>query len=300
MTSAAHDGPPLGIEAPARLGRTALPDGRRLAWAEWGPPDGRPVLLCPGGATGRSLGFGTHLLDDLGVRLLSVDRPGLGASDPAPGRTLTDWAEDIAVLLADRGIRRPHLVGYSQGVPFALACAAHGLATAVSAVSGSAEPSAPELADALSPDVRAMVAAVARDPEGAEATVAASASAASMWDMVTTGCAPADRAVFRHPAFAHAFRRAIEEGFTQGPGGFARDTVLTMGRWPFTLTGITVPVDLWYGEDDTSMFHSHHLGEPLVRDLPLAHRHIVHHAGGLLLWTHAEAVLRALLGHSAA
>ncbi|MER6309670.1 alpha/beta hydrolase [Streptomyces sp. NPDC001657] len=297
MTSAAHEGPPLGIDAPARLGRTALPDGRRLAWAEWGPPEGRPVLLCPGGATGRSLGFGTHLLADLGVRLLSVDRPGLGASDPAPGRTLADWADDVAALLEARGIRRPHLVGYSQGVPFALACAAHGLATAVSAVSGSAEPAAPELADALAPEVRAMVAAVAHDPEGAEATVAASASATSMWDLVTAGCGPADRAVFRQPAFAQAFRRAIEEGFTQGAGGFARDTVLTMGRWPFTLTDITVPVDLWYGEHDTSMFHSHHLSEPLVRALPLAHRHVVRNAGGLLLWTHAEDVLRTLLGH---
>ncbi|MGI5526577.1 alpha/beta fold hydrolase [Streptomyces syringium] len=79
----------MGIAPPERLGRTRLPDGRMLAWAEWGPADGLPVLLCPGGATSRWLGFGADAVDALGVRLVSVDRPGLGASDPAPGGPCT-------------------------------------------------------------------------------------------------------------------------------------------------------------------------------------------------------------------
>jgi hypothetical protein len=85
-----------GVAPPDRLGTTRLPGGRRLAWAEWGPPDGVPVMFCPGAATSRSLGFGSHLVAGLGVRLLSVDRPGLGGSDPAPGRGLLDFAADVA------------------------------------------------------------------------------------------------------------------------------------------------------------------------------------------------------------
>src|SRR5215208_5647003 len=92
----------MQIEGPARLGESLLPDGRRLGWAEWGPPDGVPVLLCPGAATSRWLGFGAGVVDALGVRLVSVDRPGLGASDAAPGRTLLDWAEDVRQLAALR------------------------------------------------------------------------------------------------------------------------------------------------------------------------------------------------------
>ncbi|MGW3497131.1 hypothetical protein [Streptomyces sp. NPDC001020] len=42
-----------GVADPARLGHTLLPDGRRLAWAEWGPEEGTAVLLCPGAATSR-------------------------------------------------------------------------------------------------------------------------------------------------------------------------------------------------------------------------------------------------------
>lgn len=36
------------VEDPMRIGVTVLRDGRDLAWAEWGPADGRPVLFCPG------------------------------------------------------------------------------------------------------------------------------------------------------------------------------------------------------------------------------------------------------------
>src|SRR5690606_23072320 len=46
------------VEDPARVGITGLRDGRRLAWAEWGPTDGRPVLFCPGAGWGRRFGFG--------------------------------------------------------------------------------------------------------------------------------------------------------------------------------------------------------------------------------------------------
>jgi pimeloyl-ACP methyl ester carboxylesterase len=81
------------ILAPERLGTARLPDGRRLGWAEWGPATGTPVLLCPGAATSRSLGFGGEVVAELGVRLISIDRPGLGASDPAAGRTFADWVE---------------------------------------------------------------------------------------------------------------------------------------------------------------------------------------------------------------
>ncbi|GAA0516716.1 hypothetical protein GCM10011581_46720 [Saccharopolyspora subtropica] len=102
---------------PARLGLVGLSDGRKLAWAEWGPAGGSPVLLCPGAATSRWLGFGADVVDRLGIRLISLDRPGLGASDPAPGRTLDDWARDVAEL----GLPDLAVIGYSAGGPFALA-----------------------------------------------------------------------------------------------------------------------------------------------------------------------------------
>jgi pimeloyl-ACP methyl ester carboxylesterase len=287
-----------GVREPARLGRTRLPDGRHLGWAEWGPADGTPVLLCPGAATSRWLGFGGDAVDAFGVRLVSVDRPGLGASDPAPGRTLSSWATDLRHLIQDRALHAPSVVGFSQGAPFALALAADGLVKAVAVVSGSDELAHPRFTHSLTPQVRAMVDAVAADPDAATASFADFGSADALWDLIITTSPEADRAVYTDPVFRQAFRHAMDEAFSQGPAGYARDTVLAMARWPFDLAGITVPIDLWYGQHDTSPVHSPDLGASLAGMLPTATRHLLPDAAGSLLWTHTEAVLRTLLDHA--
>jgi pimeloyl-ACP methyl ester carboxylesterase len=87
----------------------------------------------------------------------------------------------------------------------------------------------------------------------------------------------------------------MDEAFAQGPDGYARDTVLAMGRWPFDPARITVPVDLWYGRQDTSPVHSPDRGRFLAERIPTATRHLLPDAAGSVLWTHAEAVLGALL-----
>ncbi|MBW0010156.1 MAG: hypothetical protein JO063_08565, partial [Pseudonocardiales bacterium] len=90
-------------------------------------------------ATSRWLGVGAGAVEALGVRLVSVSRPGLGTSIPAPGRSFAEFAEDIRHLAARRGLRRPAMVGNSQGGPFALACAVAGLTGALALVSGTDE-----------------------------------------------------------------------------------------------------------------------------------------------------------------
>ncbi|MFI9237177.1 alpha/beta fold hydrolase [Streptomyces sp. NPDC053079] len=284
------------LDDPARLGESRLSDGRLLGWAEWGPPDGVPVVLCPGAATSRRLGFGAGVVAALGVRLISVDRPGLGVSTSAPGRTFSDFAGDVGLLCALRGLGRPAMVGNSQGAPFALACAEAGVASALAVVSGADEVAAPEFASALPADLRGLVERTACDPAGAEEFFAGF-NADAMWGMVMAGSPACDLAVYQDPAFAAAYRRALDEGFAQGAAGYARDTVLAMGRWPFTLDGIAVPVDIWYGEQDAG--HSPDNGALLASRIPGAHRRLVPGIGGALLWTHAEPILTSLLEKAA-
>ncbi|SUP34719.1 alpha/beta hydrolase fold protein [Streptomyces griseus] len=286
-----------GVTDPARLGQTRMPDGRLLGWAEWGPADGTPVLLCPGAATSRWLGFGGGVVDSAGARLISVDRPGLGASDPDPGRTLSSWAADIGQLVQERALHAPAAVGFSQGAPFALALAAGGLVDAVAVVSGSDELAHPRFARSLAPRVREMVAAVAADSLGAEEAFAGHGGPEALWELIVTTSAEADLRVYTDPVFRPAFRRASQEAFSRGPAGYARDTALAMGRWPFDPAGIAVPVDLWYGQRDTSPVHSPDLGASLARMIPGATRHVLPTAGGSLLWTHGGTVLRTVLGH---
>jgi pimeloyl-ACP methyl ester carboxylesterase len=59
----------------------------------------------------------------LGIQYLVVDRPGFGGSDPHPGRTVTDFADDVEQLADALGLDRFAVVGVSAGAPYAPACA---------------------------------------------------------------------------------------------------------------------------------------------------------------------------------
>ena len=61
-------------------------NGRALGYREYGAPDGRPVVNCHGGLVcGLDVASYGDAARDLGVRIISPDRPGIASSDPAPG-----------------------------------------------------------------------------------------------------------------------------------------------------------------------------------------------------------------------
>lgn len=281
--------------APERIGTVGLADGRALGWAAWGPVDGVPVLFFGGAGTGRSLGFGADHAGRLGVQLIAVERPGLGASGPLPGRTLATWAADVEQLAVAMSLAEYRIVGYSQGAPFALTCAAAGGPVAVAIVAGTDELQRPEFSSQLHPEVAGLVRAVAADPDGIEAAFSRDANAEMLWNLIVTTSSQHDLGIYTDPGFAAAFRRALDDGFAQGAAGYARDVVLATGRWPFDMSAITQPVDVWYGEQDASPVHSPDFGALMARRLPNAHRHVRPDAGGSILWTHAEEILTSLL-----
>lgn len=281
------------IVPPTRVGEHSLPDGRVIGWAEWGRPDGTPVLLSPGAATSRHLGIDAEAVAETGVRLMSLDRPGLGASSPAPRRTFAHFAEDVAALTRRTGIGRPAMIGFSQGAPFALACAAADVVSALAIVSAADEVAAPHFAGTLPAELQRMVALSVDQPEQA-ADVFATLTPEAMWDMVISGSPDCDRKVYESEPFASAYRTALREAFAQGPEGYARDTVLAMRRWDIDLGSIRIPVDVWYGELDLG--HSPDRGASLVARMPTAVHHLVPGAGGSVLWTESLRILRTLLG----
>jgi pimeloyl-ACP methyl ester carboxylesterase len=58
------------------------------------------------------------------VRLVTVDRPGIGGSDVLPRRTFSDWPRDVVELADALGVDEFGVVGWSAGGPYAAACAA--------------------------------------------------------------------------------------------------------------------------------------------------------------------------------
>ncbi|KFY10018.1 hypothetical protein V492_05254 [Pseudogymnoascus sp. VKM F-4246] len=112
----------------ARQNQTfTLPDGRKLGYAEYGDPDGTPLLYFHGYPSCRLEAFP---IDDmarkLNTRLLALDRPGFGQSTPQPNRSITDWPTDVSAFAKGMQLSRFAVMGLSGGGPYALACA-HGL-----------------------------------------------------------------------------------------------------------------------------------------------------------------------------
>ena len=61
------------------------------------------------------------------------------------------------------------MIGFSQGAPLALACAAVGAVSALAVVSGTDELAGPVLRGMLPPDIRQLVELAETDPPAAEA-----------------------------------------------------------------------------------------------------------------------------------
>ena len=109
-----------------RDGGIVTADGRRLAFAEYGDPIGRPCLyfhFTPGSRLDPLVVFhdNAELLD--GIRLVAIDRPGFGRSDRQPGRTFLDWPADVTAVTDQLGIDTFSVLGISGGGGYALACA---------------------------------------------------------------------------------------------------------------------------------------------------------------------------------
>mmetsp|Transcript_3001 Transcript_3001/g.6640 ORF Transcript_3001/g.6640 Transcript_3001/m.6640 type:complete len:308 (-) Transcript_3001:396-1319(-) len=93
--------------------------GRRLAYCEHGTREGEPIVFFPGAGFGRNYVPTPFpgLLEEHGARLITVDRPGYGASDPHPGRTYRSWAEDVEALMDHLRLGRARFVAHSAGTP---------------------------------------------------------------------------------------------------------------------------------------------------------------------------------------
>src|SRR3981081_2972754 len=99
--------------------------GRELAYSAVGPEAGSPVIYCHG-AIGTPVGSSVDLESitaQLGIRPISVNRPGSGGSRPPAGRWVVDFAHDVRQLADELALDRFSVVGVSAGGPYALAIA---------------------------------------------------------------------------------------------------------------------------------------------------------------------------------
>jgi pimeloyl-ACP methyl ester carboxylesterase len=215
---------------PPRDATIRLGDGRALAYAEWGDRQGAPVLLFHGTPMSRLWCPDENVTAASRVRLLTIDRPGIGRSDVLPRRTFGDWPGDVAEFGDVLGIDEFGVVGWSAGGPYAAACAARipdrltgvaiGACRALSRFNFAENPAARE---ELPADDRRLFELAQEDPEAA-ARAAAEADqewVRALWDdaegwLAAAELPPVDRAGSKIPSADDRFWRPCGKASAKG------------------------------------------------------------------------------------
>lgn len=107
-------------------GNIAVGEDRRIGFAEFGAPQGRAVFWLHGtpGARRQIPTEARVYAEHHNIRLIGVDRPGIGASTPHQYETILAFADDLRTIADTLGIDKMAVVGLSGGGPYTLACAA--------------------------------------------------------------------------------------------------------------------------------------------------------------------------------
>jgi pimeloyl-ACP methyl ester carboxylesterase len=233
-----------------------LRDGRSMGYAQYGTRDGYPVVNAHGGLACRlDVAAADAVAAEAGVRLISPDRPGVGLSDPQPGRTVLDWARDVAELLDQLHVERLAVMGWSMGGQYA-AAVGHALqprVTRVAIVAGALPLTDPGVFAELPAMDRCLTRASLRAPWLAAQwfrvmRLAAGVAPTLYGRMGARELGPADGAVIRDEGF-DAFARMSREAMRQ-PWGAVEEYRAWMRPWGFTPEELTVPVDIWAGASD--------------------------------------------------
>lgn len=108
------------LEAPS-VRSIVLADGRRLAYREYGDPAGRAILSFHEGLGSSLMPPGTQRLAcELGLRIISAERPGFGQSDPRSDYSFDGVAEDMVELCDRLGLTNLRIGALLSGTPSAL------------------------------------------------------------------------------------------------------------------------------------------------------------------------------------
>jgi pimeloyl-ACP methyl ester carboxylesterase len=257
-----------------------LPDGRTLAYAQWGDPAGRPIIALHGTPGCR---LNRHPSDEMiastGARLITYDRPGYGRSDRHRGRQVVNCAADVAAIADALGLETFAVTGGSGGGPHCLAVAA-GMPDRVTRAAcivgvapydvlgdafyegmdpqnikefGWALDGEDRLHSELSSEAAGMLSRIAEDP----------ATVLGDFDIPES-----DREILARPDIAEVMRQALTEAVATDVWGWVDDDLAFTRPWGFDPATITVPTAIWWGASDVLVPPGH--GEWLADTVPTA------------------------------
>ncbi len=283
----------MTITAARYEGRVPVRDGRVLGVAEFGPASAAQNVVWFHGTPGARRQIpeaARRIADERGVRIIGIDRPGVGLSTAHLYRQVIDFTDDLVIVLERLGIDRFSTVGLSGGAPYALA-SAHAFGDRVPSVGilGGVVPSGGEegthgglvsLATRFKPLLPLM-----SEPLGALLTTfvrVARPIASPALDLYARFSPEGDRRVLSVPENKEMFIDDILNSGRHSMRAAAYDAVLFTRYWGFDVRDLRVPVTWWQGDQDNivPLAHAQHI-VPLIPGAELRVRPGDGHLGGL-------------------
>ena len=294
----------VAIARPKLEGNIAVGDDRQIGFAEFGDPQGRAIFWLHGtpGARRQIPMEARVYAEKRQIRLIGVDRPGIGSSTPYQYDTVFAFAEDLRTIADTLGIDRFEVIGLSGGGPYTLACAA-GLPDRVVAAGVLGGVSPVRGVDAIAGGVSTLIAAAAPVVEVAGAPLRLAAS--GLIRLIRPIAEPAlyayarvspeaDRRLLVRPEFKAMFLDDLLNGSRRQLAAPFADVVVFARDWGFRLDEVKVPIRWWHGDRDHIVPFEH--GQHVVSRLPdaqLTHLPGESHLAGL---GRAEEILGAMIG----
>jgi pimeloyl-ACP methyl ester carboxylesterase len=270
-----HNPPMRELDRPRLEGSVAVRGGRRLSFAEFGVPRGRAIVWMHGtpGARRQVPLEARMFAQENDIRIIGLDRPGIGSSTPHLYENILDWTGDLVELCDVLDIEKLHVIGLSGGGPYALAAGAalpervHGVgvlggvapSTGPDAITGGLVGLAPYAAPLLS---------LARVPLGfalAQAIRLVRPVAGPILDGYAAVQPRGDKELLARPEFRAMFLDDLLNGSRFQVSAPLSDVILFTRHWGFEAADVQVPVHWWHGDSDHIIPHAHgvHMSERL-------------------------------------
>ena len=291
------------VRRPALEGTVAVRGERRLSFAEYGSRRGPAIVWMHGtpGARRQIPLEARELADRKGLRIIGLDRPGIGSSTPYLYPDVLDWTKDLELVLDTLAIDKIRLIGLSGGAPYVLAAGAampdrvHGIGV----LGGVAPTRGPDAVDGGPIQLAVHLApllSVARVPLGVALTQTIRVVrplAGPALDLYAAVQPPGDKNLLSRPEFKAMFLDDLLNGSRFQTSAPINDLILFTRDWGFRAADVSVPVRWWHGDDDHIVPLRH--GRHLVERLPDATLTVIDgesHLGGLGI---AEDVITTLM-----
>ncbi|MBE9543045.1 MAG: alpha/beta hydrolase, partial [Proteobacteria bacterium] len=280
-------------------GHFTLSDGRHLQYAEYGDPEGDPVIHIHGILGCR---YERHpddsLTKSLGVRLIIPDRPGYGLSEYAPDHGYLDFADDLLELVDHLGLKQFSIMGLSIGAIYGSAFAYKAPERLRSMAMISSTPPFRSFSDfeGIPASLKLLTAFSKYLPTAAQMIAEIA---------ITNGCnnpekfldnipvSTADRAIFSRALLKQHFEKCLLEGSKNCHAGFVHDILLSAKPWPFAVENIGTKIDFWHGTDDSHSPFSRI--KPVIDTVPESRLFHIEGGGHFLIYDHWQEILESLI-----